>query len=465
MSLPGPEALRALDEAIRDIRREEDEIAKRSSRAAELLIKLYAQQAGLYRQLGRRLEPTLRDEQAKSITEITNTVGSAIARYDAAFAGAEAQLQQIEAEIARANADRTALQTEAARRDSELSSLTATAQPALGSNADYAARLTTARELAAMAAAAGDKALLAEAELERNRQPYRDDALFMYLHERAYGTDRYAPRGMTGWFDARLAALIGYERSQINFALINELPIRLRQHAEALQEQARTSAAGVAALENVAVDSAGGRGAREAIETLVRQIEGIDKENVVLQDRRDEAIQHRSGLAQGHDPDLASALDALGALLGRDDLRVLLRQARTTPGEQDASTVQQFDDLTQRLKDGADEAQEYRSRLEVLTARRRDLEDIQYEIKLRGLDNPQSRFAGNGLADAELNDLLRGETPADLYWSRLLASQSWAAPGYGGPGGGWGRLTAPPSSTGLSRPRGAPPAGSLTSAA
>ncbi|MEO8757571.1 MAG: hypothetical protein ABI398_07445 [Devosia sp.] len=465
MSLPGPEVLRALDEAIRDIRREEDEIAKRSSRGAELLIKLHAQQASVYRQLGRRLEPALRDAQAKSITEVTNTIGSAIARYDAAFADAEARLQQIEAEIARANADRTALQTEAARRDGELNSLTAKARPTLGNNAEYAARLATARELAAMAAAAADKARLADAEHQRNSQPYRDDPLFTYLRDRAYGTARYAPRGMTGWFDAQLAAFTDYGRAQVNFALINELPARLRQHAEALQEQARAADAGVAALENVAVDTAGGRSAREAIETMVGQIDALDKKNVVLQDRRDEAIQSRSDLAQGHDAGLTAALAGLQALLSRDDLRTLLRQARTTPGEQDLSIAQQFDDLAQRVKDSADEAREYRSRLEILMVRRRDLEDIQYEIKLRGLDNPQSRFAEDGLADSELNDLLRGETPADLYWRRLRGSQSWAAPGYGGPGGGWGRRTSSPSGTGLSRPRGTPPAGGLTSAA
>ena len=44
MSLTGPEALRSLDEALRDIRREEDEIAKRLARSAELMTKLREQE-------------------------------------------------------------------------------------------------------------------------------------------------------------------------------------------------------------------------------------------------------------------------------------------------------------------------------------------------------------------------------------------------------------------------------------
>ena len=37
MTLSGPEALKSLDDALRDIRREEDEIAKRLARSAELV--------------------------------------------------------------------------------------------------------------------------------------------------------------------------------------------------------------------------------------------------------------------------------------------------------------------------------------------------------------------------------------------------------------------------------------------
>ena len=98
MSLPGPEALRALDEALRDIRREEDEIAKRASRSAELLIKLFAQEAELYRLLGAiRLDEAARPAQSQLIAEINGTVEATISRFDAAFADAEAGLQHAEA--------------------------------------------------------------------------------------------------------------------------------------------------------------------------------------------------------------------------------------------------------------------------------------------------------------------------------------------------------------------------------
>ena len=63
MSLSGPEALRSLDEALRDVRREEDEIAKRLARSAELITKMREQEGELLSSLAQvRLDPAIQAE-------------------------------------------------------------------------------------------------------------------------------------------------------------------------------------------------------------------------------------------------------------------------------------------------------------------------------------------------------------------------------------------------------------------
>ena len=466
MALSGPDALRALDDALRDIRREEDEVAKRAARHAELLVKLRSQEAELYRQIGAgRLEPGLRAKQASRLAQINGAVQSAIARYDAAFADAEAGLQHIEAAIARGNADRSSLQSEATRHDGELTALAAEARPTLGSNADYAGKLATAREVNAVAEQAQVKAAQAEADREHNGRPFRDDELFMYLWTRGYGTPAYRGKGLSAALDARVARLIGYDTARSNFVLLTEAPIQLRAHAERMQVAARAAKAEIAKFENIALDSAGGRAAREAIETAVARLDALERENVVLQDRRDDAIRARSELALGTDPGFAGALDELAEMLEGDDLWNLLAQARANPVGNDSGILQQLDDLKQRLKDENDETADYRTQLMTLASRRRDLEDILYELKGRGFDNPHSRFAEMDLVGELLNALVRGEMSAAAYWERWRKSQSWAAPGYGGPGGGWGRLPMPASGNGLTRPRSAEMKSGMTSAA
>jgi hypothetical protein len=466
MTLSGPDALRALDDALRDIRREEDEVAKRAARHAELLIKLRSQEAELYRQLGAsRLEPGLRARQAGQLAQINAAVESGIARYDAAFAEAEAGLQHIEAALARGNADRSSLQSDVTRRDGELTALAAEARPTLGSNADYAGKLATAREVNAVAEQAQLKAAQAEADREHNGRPFRDDELFMYLWTRGYGTPSYRGKGLSAVFDARVAQLIGYDQARNNFILLTEAPLQLRAHAERMQEAARGAKADIARFENVALDSAGGRAAREAIETAVARLETLDRENVVLQDRRDEAIRARSELAMGTDPGFAAALDELADMLESDDLWDLLGQARANPVGNDDGIVQQLDDLRQRLKDENDETADYRTQLITLANRRRDLEDILYELRVRGFDNPHSRFAEMDLVGELLNALVRGEMSAAAYWDRWRKSQSWDAPGYGGPAGGWGRIATLASGGGLTRPRSSEMKAGMTSAA
>ena len=454
MSLNGPEVLRAVEEAQRDVRREEDESLRRLARAVELSTKLHAQEGDLYRQLAAaRLEAAAHAQMSAIIAEAEERATTTLRQHDAALSEAQAKLARLDAGLAQAGADRAAQQIDAARRAGELAALAAKARPRLGTDPDYAAKQAAAEDIAKLAGTAREKVGEAEAERERKGRPFRDDPLFMYLWNRGFGTDTYRANVLVGWLDARLADFIKYRRARASFGLANDLPLRLREHAERLAERARAAAAEVAALESIAVDSAGGRAAREALEAAVWRIDGIDQEMVRLQDERDEAMKVARELAQGSDAATSAALDEIARLLARPDIKELLTDARATPTGQDAVILQQFSELRQRAVEETAEAREQRSRLKVLAARRRDLEDIQYEIKVRGFDNPHSGVLDARLAADELNALLRAEINAATYWDRLQQAQIWTSTASrGGPGGGWGYLTRP-AGAGLTRPR------------
>ena len=132
--------------------------------------------------------------------------------------------------------------------------------------------------------------------------------------------------------------------------------------------------------------------------------------------------------------------------------------------------------MRQRAKEEDDETRDQKARLKTLAARRRELEDIQYEFKKQGFDNPRSTFREDNLVGDMLNDFLRGGISAANYWDQWRRSQKWsagrrgtqlaardaadgratwrrrfqlarqqlwrrrAARAHGGPGGGWGRI-------------------------
>lgn len=141
------------------------------------------------------------------------------------------------------------------------------------------------------------------------------------------------------------------------------------------------------------------------------------------QDERDEALKAQRELAQGSDPAFASAISGLAEALGREDLKTLLAEARATRTGQDDTILKQIDDVRQRAKEEDDETADQKARLKILAARRRELEDIQYEFKKQGFDNPRSSFREDNLVGDLLNDFLRGGLSAANYWSQWQRSQ------------------------------------------
>jgi hypothetical protein len=96
----------------------------------------------------------------------------------------------------------------------------------------------------AILAKAEEKAAQAEADREEKRRPYEADPLFMYLWRRRFGTPGYQAGPLVHSLDRKVAHLIGYEEARVNYAMLMELPQRLREHAERLRTSGVTSGGG-----------------------------------------------------------------------------------------------------------------------------------------------------------------------------------------------------------------------------
>jgi hypothetical protein len=489
MSLSGPEALRSLDEALRDVRREEDEIAKRLARSAELITRMREQEGELLSSLAQvRLDPATQAELRGQISAAELRARDMLKTHGEDLAASETTLKALDADITKAIADRTQLQDDATRRNDELKALSDRVRPQLQSAPAFAQKLAAARELGAIASESLRKTSQAEADREQKGRPYRDDPLFMYLWNTGYGTKTYRANNLVAWLDGIIANMVGFPEARPNFSMLNEIPLRLREHAERQRANAKAASDELPTLENAAIDAAGGKAAREAMEKVAADIATLDERVVALQDDRDEALKVQRELAQGSDPAFAAAIKGLAEALGREDLKTLLAEARETRTGQDDTIIAQIDDVRQRVKQEDEETLDQKQRLKTLAARRRELEDIQYEFKKQGFDNPRSSFGKDDLVGDLLNDFLRGGISAASYWDQWQRSQRWSGPrddwnfdqrfggrdddddddrddrkdnpwgdfrwpdnsfsgggssrkGYGGPGGGWGRIT------------------------
>ena len=455
MTLTGADAHAALLEALRDIRREEDDLVLRLAHGAELVATLRAHESELFRQLAAvRLDSEARAALTAALGAQEAAMTASLSVLEAQLVPAAATVATLDKRLADLAAQRLAIQTEMGERQRELDGLARKARPALRADPAYLAARQAAMTSAATAQAAARKAEAALARHALRDAAFRGEPLFMYLFERGYLTRSYRGNALSQRFDAFVARVIDYGRARQLFQIRNDIPVRWRQHADLLAQKARSTAQALEALESVAVDAAGGRAAREALGELTDRLQALDAQTLEAEDRRDEAIKAWRELARGGEPSFAAALDALSTSLNRHDLWLLLSEARATPKGRDVVVVQQIDDARQRAKDEAAETREQRGQLKTLAARRRDLEDIAYELTRTGLDGPGVRFADDALVAGHLNAFLRAEVSASAYWD--LWRVAYVPPE---------DAAAPLPRGGLGRPRGTARAEALTSAA
>lgn len=428
MSIRGPEALASLDEAMRDIRREEEDISKRLARSAEKVGKIRETEAELFRQLAQlRLDPAVQGELDGRISAAEAKARDMLKAHAKELSKAEGDIAELDATLARLTGERTEALKVFEGHQTELKALAARLGATIAKDPAFAAKRSQASELEAIASQSMRKTEQAETDREQKGKPYRDDPLFMYLWEAGYGTASYRANNFIRYLDGLVANLVGFHKARPNFAMLNEIPLRLREHAERQIANARAAEAELDALETAAIDSAGGKPMREAMEAAQQKIDALDAEIVATEDRRDETAKMLGQLSQGGNPAVDGALNELATALGREDIQTLLAEARRTRTGQDDTIVAQIDDARARAKEEEGETRELNERLKTLAARRRELEDIQWEFKKQRFDDPRSTFREDKLVGDLLNDFLRGGISAASYWDQWQRSQNWSA--------------------------------------
>jgi hypothetical protein len=428
MSIRGPQALASLDEAMRDIRREEDEISKRLARSVERISKIRESEAELFRQLARlRLDPSVQRELDGAITTAETKARAQIKTHAKELSRAESAIASIDETLNRLAGERAEALKQFESHQSELKALASKLGATIARDPAFAAKRQKATELAEVAAQSMRKTEQAETDRDKKGQPYRDDPLFMYLWESGYGTSNYRANNLVRYLDGLVAGLIKFHKARPNFAMLNEIPLRLREHAERQIAIANVAEAELDALETEAIDAAGGKPIRQAMENAQQRIDALDTEITASEDQRDETAKTVSGLSQGLTPAFESASAELAAALGREDIKTLLADARRTRTGQDDTIVAQIDDARARAREEDQETREQKARLKTLAARRRELEDIQWEFKKQRFDDPRSTFREDRLVGDLLNDFLRGGITAASYWDSWQRSQNWSA--------------------------------------
>ncbi|MCF6344443.1 MAG: hypothetical protein L3J15_07220, partial [Devosiaceae bacterium] len=420
MAISGPNALKKLDEALRDIRSEEQKISRLLARSSERSAKLKETQSALFRQLANaQLEGVAREEIGEQFSRAEKQAHSILEKHDVLLNDVENQLKKLDAQVASKATKRHEILNELNQAQEKLVALKDKIKKQIEKNPKFETLQKKVENLKIIAEQSIKKTEIAQKDSEEKGKPYKNDPLFMYLWDRKYGTSEYKVGNLTRWLDGKVARLVKYNDARPNFAMLNEIPLRLSEHALYQSELEQKAQEALDRLEQKAVDEAGGKPMRLTLEKAQKELSAFDIEMAQSEDERDELAQQYQLLAEGQTPAFEEASNLLSANLQNQTISTLFERARRTSNSKDDILVKKIDGIIASIKEGQVDNKSYKKRLKTLAIRRRELEEIEWEFKKSRFDDPRSSFSKNSLTGSLLSEFLSGAISAAIYWQQF----------------------------------------------
>lgn len=424
--------LESIARASASVRTDEDRLSRILEAATAEIARLQADDAELFRALGRLRLDALRQERVLApLSEAERRARDEIADQRRQLDSLTERRQTLRATLDRVEDERRQKADRVQAAADALSDLrTATRARLSGEVAWQAAvaRLSGVRELAA---AARDKAARAAADRDEKSKPYLADRLFRYLWERGYGTPAYRGSVFTRWGDAYVARVVNFAPARQDFFSLTEIPKRLQEHAARLAEALAAEEQRQTALERAALEADGVAAPEATYAAAEAALAEVDHAAGDLEQAIARVDAERDGLLG--EKGLASVLADLTSALGRTDLRDLLDAARQTPTPDDDRIVRQLQEnaAARAKQDGI--AAEARQTLLALARKRAELDRARDEFR-------RYERAGGGFSNDRLIGDIIGGILAGVLSSRELrdALRSGHRPRSGSSGGDWG---------------------------
>ena len=271
--------------------------------------------------------------------------------------------------------------------------------------AAWAAQSDRIEQLRNVADKADAKAAQAEADRDLKRKPYDADPLFRYLWQRRFGTPDYRSGALTRFIDGWVARLIGYSGARANYALLNDLPSRLREHVSYMRKELQVEEARLKTIEREALVNAGiGPLEQRATDSKA----ALDAAEKTLADARTALAELDSKYKAVLDAPYQQAVELLAKADAARDLHVLRAEARRTASPKDEALLRSIEEIETAIGGAEQELGTIRKEMRELASRRSQIEHERDEFRSRGYDNPYGTFGNEQVLGNVLGGILGG---------------------------------------------------------
>lgn len=434
------QVLSDLERAILGVRRDEDRLTAMLSNSTAELDRLRSEKAAAFRSLAQlRLDALSRDSVVGSLESAERKAMEVLGRRRRQFdetresrAAAAEALSRVE--------DRRAEAAASLDREVEaVEALTDKVEDRLKQDAAWQALTADVDAARTRANAATEKAAQAENDRLTKGQPYENDRLFMYLWKAGYGTSAYRAGSVARYFDAKVAVLAGFDAARPNYYMLNEIPLRLREHADRLKAEVAEIEARRTTFERQALEADGIVALEKAVETAKAALAKVDAEKArIASDIASMDNELAAFLDENADPALKGAVDELAAAMAHTDLVELWRKAVATPTPEDDRLVDSLKRIERDTVRLSAETEELRHAALDLARKRSELEQSRNSFHRYGYDRPAGGFSNGSLIGSMIEGVITGAITAAVLEGAFRNGYHSGGRDHGGFGGGFG---------------------------
>lgn len=430
--MTGRQAMAEIDRGLEALRKEEERLTKELSTITAKIAEAQADETGALGDLARFKLAADGQGVGERLDQASKRAGDLMQSRDAAIAKLDEDRHAKDEELTGLQTNLDALRVDLEEVEDRIEALTEDVEAKLVADAKHQELVAAAEAAADTAEAAAKKAEQAESDQAEKSVAYQNDMLFMYLWQRGFATPEYRYRGLTRTLDRWVANLIGFIEARPSFVLLNEIPVRLRKHAEDVARSADAAALAVAESANRALAEIAGEDLAAKADALAlgiatqeEAIEPVEEEMAALDARA-------TAFAAGEDDVFKQAIDALSRSIAADDIRQLRTEAEQTPSPEDERYVERLSRARSVIRELKPKVTDLRKEVSEVSERRQDLLKIARDFRRRGWEHRGHSFDfGNLMTGFMLGQVTRG-----MFWGGLANSHRGVSVGRGGFGGG-----------------------------
>ena len=443
----GNDAAFSVEQAISKIRADEGQLDYTLQSAMEEAARLRREESQAFRTLARiKLDGLMQDKVIAGLDATERRALAMIESHREALEVLSRRRDEAQRRLIEAEATKHKCGQDLAQVFDALDKLRRRTADRIKEDPDWKAAQAAAEAARKIAANADQKASLSETDLAAKRKPYEDDPLFMYLWNKKYGQGEASSGRLVRYLDEKVARLTDYLGARADYAMLQEIPLRLREHANEKQRDAEASQDRLKKMEREALIADG----IEPIETQAEAANTSVKvaEDAVVQITKELSqieAERQQALGPGGDAIYTNAVELFAGALAQEDLRRLYQEALLTPAKEDDELVMSIGKTRETLSKADAEVSQIRAQIREMSRRRSELEGARDRARNSGFDSPMGNYGSAQDAIAQVIGGILGGVLAGTDLDRVLRDNyRYPVPRADPDFGGWRRGTSLP---------------------